>query len=114
MGIMEQLLTPEEYEIKLGESIRALRLQKNLTQKELSNRAGININSLRNLEHGSGSTLKTLIRVLQAMERIEWLSGIAPRVSINPLHVVRDSTNRQRASGSSRKRTHGKEKKEKR
>lgn len=107
---MENILTIEEYESKLGEDLKGLRLQRNWTQKELSKRAGINVNSLSNLENGSGSSLKTLIRVLQSLDRLEWLKGIAPKVSVNPLHVVKDSMQRQRASGSSRKRKNGKEK----
>jgi len=88
---METILPPHEHEALLGENLRSLRLQRNWTQKDLSDRAGISVNALRNLENGEGTTLKTLIRILQALDRLSWLEGVAPKVSVNPLHMVRDS-----------------------
>lgn len=89
--------TPEEMELMLGGNIKALRLQKNLARKILCTRAGISENALRNLEGGKGATLKTLIKVLKALNRETWLEGIAPRTSINPLHLTKENEQRQRA-----------------
>ena len=94
---MKRISTPEELEESLGEDIKALRLQKNIDRKSLCTRAGISEHALRNLEDGKGTTLKTLIRTLKALERESWLYTIAPKTSINPLHLVRDKEQRQRA-----------------
>jgi transcriptional regulator with XRE-family HTH domain len=96
--IMDLISTPHELEISLGENIKTLRLQKNLDRKTLCAQAGISENALRHLEGGKGATIKTLIRVVKALERESWLTSIAPQVSINPLHLVRDKFRRQRAS----------------
>lgn len=95
---MDIVLTPQELEATLGENIKAVRLQKNFDRKTLCNQAGISENALRNLEGGRGSTLKTLIRVIKALDRESWLTGIAPQISINPLHMIREKHPRQRAS----------------
>ncbi len=104
---VKQISTPQELEIILGENLKALRLQKNLNRKSLCEQAGVSENALRHIEGGKGATLKTLVRVVRALEREDWISGIAPQISINPLHMVRGKPQRQRAS----KRTNGKKEK---
>ena len=96
--------TITEQEEQLGERLKLLRLNQNLNQITLAERAGISVGALKNLENGSGSTLKTLIAVLRTLGRQEWLSTIAPVATINPLNMPRASQQRQRAS---RKATHG-------
>ena len=63
-------------------------------------------NALRNLEGSKGATIKTLIRVIKALNRESWLEQISPQTSINPLHLVRGKEQRQRA----RRKKHAKEK----
>ena len=94
---MDQIYKSEELEAKLGEGIKALRLQKNLDQISLSKRAGISVTALKNLESGGGASVKTLIKAVRALEREDWFSMIAPEISINPLHMVK-TKQRQRVS----------------
>jgi transcriptional regulator with XRE-family HTH domain len=100
-------LTPEEMEMALGEKLRTLRLTKNIDQKTLAERAGMSVRALRNLEGGQGSTIKTLVSVLRALGREEWLHTIAPVATINPLTLTRTAEVRQRASGSRTARSRG-------
>lgn len=95
---MKPNLTPAELEANLGDSLRALRLDRNIDQRTLAERAGISLRAVKNLEGGSGSTLKTLMAVLRALGREEWLNTIAPVASINPLMLTRNAEPRQRAS----------------
>ncbi|MES2614824.1 MAG: helix-turn-helix domain-containing protein [Bdellovibrionota bacterium] len=94
---MNEIFTIEELEIKLGDSLKALRLQKNMSRQSLCALAGVSLNALKHLELGEGATLKTMIRVVRALGRQEWLAGIAPKITINPLHMKRDHQQRQRA-----------------
>lgn len=89
--------TPEELETALGERLRELRLMKNLDQATVAARGGISVGALKNLEGGHGTTVKTLIRVVRVLGREEWLAGVAPVASINPLTMVRPAHVRQRA-----------------
>ena len=94
---MSKASSLQELELLLGEGVKRLRLQKNQDRQTLCDRAGISMNALRHLETGAGATVKTLILVVRALERVDWLEGIAPQVSINPLHTIRDKPLRERA-----------------
>lgn len=98
-------LTPHEMEAEIGEKLKNLRLSRNLDQKTLAERAGISARALRNLESGQGSTIKTLVCVLRALGRQEWLNTIAPVATINPLMLTSAAQPRQRASRARRVRT---------
>jgi transcriptional regulator with XRE-family HTH domain len=95
---MNRLSTPSELEEMLGEHIKTLRLQKNIDRQSLCAQAGVSETALRNLEGGKGATIKTLTRVVKALNKESWLHSLAPAASINPLHVVRNQSQRQRAS----------------
>ncbi len=94
---MKIISTPTELETSLGEDIKAIRLQKNIDRRTLCAIAGVSENALRNLEGGRGTSLKTLIRIIKALNREDWLNQLTPKTSINPLHLVREKEQRQRA-----------------
>jgi transcriptional regulator with XRE-family HTH domain len=96
--IMEEALSVQELESTLGENIKSLRLQKNLDRQTLCTQAGISVSALRHLENGEGATLKTFIRILRALNKQDWLLGVAPKVTVNPLHMVKNRQTRLRAS----------------
>lgn len=95
---MKRLSTPRELEEILGEHIKNIRLQKNIDRQSLSAQAGVSVTALRNLEGGKGAAIKTLVRVVKALNKEDWLNSLAPQASINPLHIVRNKPQRQRAS----------------
>lgn len=90
--------TVEEMETDLGEKLKRLRLNKNLDQKTVAARAGVSVRALRNLEGGAGTTVKTLLSVVRALGRENWLDTVAPVATINPLTLTSRSAQRQRAS----------------
>ena len=90
--------TVDEIEVELGERLKTLRIHRNLDQATLAARADISIRTLRNLESGGGSSLRTLIQVVRALGREQWLEMIAPVPTINPLMLTRTASPRQRAS----------------
>lgn len=94
-------MTPDEMEVELGAKLKALRLSRNLDQRTLAERAGLSVRAVRRLESGHGSTLNTLVRVLRALGRQEWLNTIAPGATVNPLALTREAQPRQRASRTS-------------
>jgi transcriptional regulator with XRE-family HTH domain len=81
--------TTEEWELYLGQQIRNLRIRADLDQMQLSSRADISIGALKNLEGGKGSSLKTLIKIAQALDRPDWLESLAPEVAISPMQMLR-------------------------
>jgi transcriptional regulator with XRE-family HTH domain len=90
-------LTVEEWELKLGEQLREMRLRLNLQQSVVAAQAGISVSALKNLESGKGANLKTLIRALRAYRREDWLATLAPPVTISPLQMLNSKAPRVRA-----------------
>jgi len=90
--------TTEELELDLGQQLRDLRLRRNLDQQLLAQQAGVALSALKNIESGKGSTMKTLLRVLRALDRLDWLQTLSPTVSISPLQLLKQKPPRQRAS----------------
>jgi transcriptional regulator with XRE-family HTH domain len=95
---MNNVLTPRQWEDEFGQQIRTLRLRKNIVQQQLAEQAGIALNAVKNLETGKGATVSTLVKVLRVLNREDWLTTLAPEVSISPLQMLKRKPARQRAS----------------
>ena len=80
--------TSEELEAQLGQQLRALRLRRNLNQQTLAEQAGVALSALKNVESGKGATIKTLLKVLRALDRLDWLNSLSPAVSVSPLQLL--------------------------
>ncbi|MDO8775298.1 MAG: helix-turn-helix transcriptional regulator [Burkholderiaceae bacterium] len=90
--------TIDELQAEIGEQLRAARLRSNLSQAEIADRAGISIGAVKNLESGRGATVKTLVRVVRVLGRVQWILSLQPPVTISPMDMLRASkTKRQRA-----------------
>ena len=90
--------TTDEWSAELGAQLRQLRLRKQIDQKQLSEMAGVALNAVKNLESGKGATLSSLIKILRALGRADWLQSLAPPVSISPLQLLKAKQPRQRAA----------------
>ncbi len=80
----------DEWEVNLGSQVRAERLRLGLDQVTLAARANISVPSLSKLENGEGSRLSTLIKVVRALGREDWLESLAPASQVSPLAMLRD------------------------
>ena len=84
---------------EIGERIKRHRLNCNLSQKEVAERAGIGLASVARLEDGKGSTLANLIRVLTALDALESLDAFLPMPSVSPIQLAKlHGRERRRAS----------------
>ena len=95
---MIEHLPTDDREAELGRQLRSLRLRENVDQRTLAERAGVALNVVKNLEAGKGSTVSSLIRVLRALGRADWLSSLSPTVSISPMQMLKAKPARRRAS----------------
>ncbi len=85
-------LTTTEWESRLGEQARAVRIAAGLTQADLARSASLSETSVRSLERGAGSTLATLIAVARVLDREEWLEQFDPRGTVpSPIELLRQS-----------------------
>jgi len=98
---MEIRLTTNEREVELGRHLRELRLRQNISQHELAERGNVALNAVKGLEAGKGATVTSFIKVLRALGCEEWLSSLAPQVTVSPLQLLKAKKPlRQRASPS--------------
>ena len=83
----------EEWEQEIGFQIHALRIRKRVEQKALAKLANVSVGAIKNLEGGKGSSLKSFVRVLRALDQTDFLESLQPQVSVSPLDVVRTGKN---------------------
>jgi transcriptional regulator with XRE-family HTH domain len=99
MGTFD-LLTHQEICRELGQRCRRLRLQANLSQLELAERAGASLSSIRRLEASGQATLELLVRVAQALHLVNQLESlfVLPVLSIADAERTAATFKRQRAA----------------
>ncbi|MCU6502278.1 helix-turn-helix domain-containing protein [Rugamonas sp. A1-17] len=83
----------------MGDQLRESRIRLDLSQEELSTLANVSMGTIRNLEGGKGSSLSTLIQVLRALKRTDWLAALAPAISISPMQMLKQRHTRQMRVG---------------
>lgn len=104
MATPASIRTVPQWESELGRQIRDLRLRAERTQVDLAAEANVSVSALHSLEHGRGSSLATLVAVVRAIGRADWLETLAPPATVSPMAVLRarreaEDDERQRASG---------------
>ncbi|HHU26665.1 MAG TPA: helix-turn-helix transcriptional regulator [Bacteroidales bacterium] len=88
---------------KIGEKLRQIRLEQNITQKELAERAGVSLSSVASVEKGNSVSLSTLIAILRALHALHLLDAFFHEPEISPIayaQMMDGKKMRQRASGS--------------
>lgn len=93
-----QKRTVSDWEVYIGTQLKQLRLRKNMTQEEVSSRAGISIPTLIRLESGKSSSLSTFIGIVQVLGEEKWFEALAPDVPISPIQLKTLKKTRVRAS----------------
>ena len=96
-------LSDKGIEDEIGRRIKAFRLRRNITQKELAEATTLSLNTIKSLESGSGK-LSTLIAVLRELGALDQIDNFIPEPSISPLQLAKmQGKQRERASGERRK-----------
>lgn len=83
---------------EMGRRISATRLERQMTQAQLAEAAGISKRTVERLEDGEPTQLANLIRCLRALDKLEALERLLPETPINPIEQLKGHrTRRQRA-----------------
>lgn len=82
-------VSTEDWEARLGIQFRDARLGAGIDQADLASRTGLSIGAIRALERGTGSSLKTVVRVARELGRDDWLASLAPAVTVSPIDIAR-------------------------
>jgi len=97
MEVQRNHLTVDEWEALVGEQIRRARIAADLDQVGLAEMADVSVGAVSNLERGKGSSLATLIAVVRALGRTDWLESLAPAVTVSPMQLLRAKQKTPRA-----------------
>lgn len=81
-------LSDAEIRRALGGRLRAYREAEGLTLAELAERAGLSHITVHKTEHGGNFTVRTLLRMLRALGRLEQLDAFLPPVTRSPLDLI--------------------------
>jgi len=84
----------------VGNRLKQERLNQNLTQTELATRSGVGRIVVQRTEAGKGCSLRSLIRLLRTLGKLDHLDTMLPEPGISPIDLARLSgTRRKEASG---------------
>jgi transcriptional regulator with XRE-family HTH domain len=99
---IQRLMSDEALLRELGQRIARLRLERNLTQAQLAEQAGISKRTLERLEAGAAATqLSLFLRVLRQLDLLERLELLLPEPQPSPLALLeqqQQQATRKRAS----------------
>ena len=76
---------------ELGAGLRRSRMGAELTQEDLARRAGVSLSALKHLEVGAGANVTSLVKVVRALGREDWLAALAPPAepTVSPIQMLR-------------------------
>ncbi|SDY85007.1 helix-turn-helix transcriptional regulator [Acinetobacter kyonggiensis] len=93
------LNTPRAMAVELGSRLRVARLNRNLTQEQVGNSAGISRYIVKELEHGKGK-VEDLMATLIALSLTDQLENLLPTQKVSPIEIFKmKGHERTRASG---------------
>ncbi len=98
---IQRLMSDEALLHELGQRIARLRLERNLSQAQLAEQAGISKSTLERLESGAAATqLSLFLRVLRQLDLLERLELLLPEPQPSPLALLeqQQQVTRKRAS----------------
>lgn len=92
-------MSDKEIMRRIGEHIRTIRLNENITRKELGRITGIHEKSIGDVENGGNVTLRTLIPILRGLRSLDLLEDLAEEGVVGPAVQIRLGRTPRRASG---------------
>ena len=90
--------TPSEITDILGKRLKQQRLYQNLTQAELSQKAGIGLSTISRIESGEGGTLDNVIRYAMSVGLVNEFADLFANNPKTIDEVIAQKTLRKRAS----------------
>ena len=84
---------------ELGQKLKAFRLQKNITQEGLAQKAGLNRMTVGEIEKGRSSSMLTFIQILRVLDKLDLLNTITAVPTVSPIQMAKlQKKSRQRAT----------------
>src|SRR5437762_2530449 len=98
---LDSQLTDDAVLAELGNRLARTRLERNLTQHQLADEAGVGRRAIQRIEAGQSVHATNLIRVLRALDLLDALERLVPEPVASPVERLKlRGKERQRATGS--------------
>lgn len=88
-------MNDEEILKKIGAKLKELRLEKNIKQKELSEKSGLSMFSISQMETGHNTSLLSLVQVLKALDSMDMLEPFLKERNVDPELMAQVMENQQ-------------------
>ncbi|MDR1980829.1 MAG: helix-turn-helix transcriptional regulator [Tannerellaceae bacterium] len=86
--------------------LKQMRLNRNLTQGELSRLSGISRSAISDLENKGSGSMNSFVRILRALEKLEILNHFISEAPVSPIQIAKlKGKTRKRASGVSKRKS---------
>ena len=84
--------TIDEQLSAIGSALRDRRVRSGLTQEDHAKKADISLGAVQNLEHGRGSSVRTLLRVSRLLGSDHWVDVLQPTLTpaLSPMQRLRE------------------------
>lgn len=86
----------------VGEFVRQTRINKNITQEDLAQAAGVNRSTIHYFERGEKGNLETLVRLLRALDKLEIFEQFLPVKNISPLTIIKQENKKPKRASKKR------------
>lgn len=96
MGHIRATDTTSEVLREIGSRLRGFRLQQNVTQADLAQRAGVGHATVKRAEAGENTRLETVVKILRALGRVEALEGFLPPPLVSPIRLAEEQDRTRR------------------
>ncbi len=87
---------------EVGRRIEQIRLEQNISQREVADKVGITVKTYRNITDGGGK-FESLIAVLRALGHLELVDSFIPQSLFSPLELVKTRGKQRLRSSKKRK-----------
>jgi transcriptional regulator with XRE-family HTH domain len=74
---------------EMGRRLNRKRLDKNVSQQELAEMAGLNRTTVSEIEQGKPFAMLTFIQILRALDALDELDSLLPDPGISPLQLAK-------------------------
>jgi transcriptional regulator with XRE-family HTH domain len=101
MGHIRATDTTKEILREVGARLHGFRLQQNVTQADLAEKAGVGHATVKRAEAGENIRLETIVKILRALGRVEALDSFLPEPLVSPIRLA---DQRERGGGRQRAR----------
>lgn len=96
------LLSDDAVTAEIGRRITAARVDRELTQAQFAEAAGVSKRTVERLEDGQPTQLGNLIRCLRALDMLEGLERLLPETPANPVELLKSHRGQRSRVRSSR------------